>query len=438
MSSLLKVAFVIPGDKAFGQQQYPLGIGYLAAIALEKGHDAIIIDEIAGDDVKEELSKYAPDVTCFTGTTMYINKVYEHAVFAKENIGSKIIIGGPHASALPQEALAYADIVMRTESEGNFLDALEGVIPNGIVKGEYVSDLDSIPIPAYHLLKIEHYLAQKDRIVGYEKRVASIITSRGCPWKCSFCYNSFRETPVRFHSPKRVIKEIDYLIRNHSIDGLYFCDDEFLLKPKRLEEICDYLKRENLIWECQAQVRSLLKHPEIIPMIKESGCVLLAVGFESGSDKVLQSLKGGASTVAMNQTILELTAKENLAVHGTFIIGSPGETMDDIKLTEKFINENRKGGLQYASVFKTTPFPGTKIWKQCEELGLLKGSYDWRDFDCGPSTPKANEFLTNEEIIKEVKRINLEQTLKNYSFWQILKRAWRYRKFIRNYLPFSQ
>ena len=431
----MKIAFVIPGDPSFGQQQYPLGIAYLAALAEGIGHECKIFDEIAGDDIQEEFRSYRPDIACFTGTTMFISNVYEHTAFVRKELpGTKIILGGPHVSAMPDEAIKYADIVFRNESEGNFLQAIEGKLPNGVHEGEYVKDLDSLPFPAYRLLKLDHYLAQKDRIVGFDKKVASIITSRGCPWKCTFCYNSFRENPVRFHSADRVIKEIGLLQKEFSIEGLYFCDDEFMLKPKRLAEICDYLKKEKLVWECQAQVRSVLRHPEVIKIVKDAGCVLLAVGFESGSERVLNDLKQGASTVAMNQEVIDLCKSEGMPVHGTFMIGNPGETIDDIRMTEKFINKNR-GTLKYVSVLKTTPFPGTQIWHQCVENGVLKPPFNWREFDCGPDAPRANEFLSNEEIVREVKRINMVQTLKNYSLLQIIKRVWRYRRFLMNYLP---
>lgn len=434
MEKSLKTALVIPGEKDFGQQQYPIGIGYLAALLLERGHDCVILDEIAGDNIQRELMALKPDVVGLTGTTMYIPKVYAHAAFARKNLKSKIIIGGPHASALPEEAIQYADIVIQNEAEGNFIDAVEGRIPGGIQNGIYVKNLDSLPLPAYQLLKMSHYLAQKDRIVGFEKRVGSLITSRGCPWKCTFCYNSFRSTPVRFHSAKRVIEEIAYLQKHYSIEGIYFCDDEFVLKPKRLAEICDYLKKENLIWECQAQVRSIIKHPEIPDILKNGGCVLLGVGLESGSERILADLKQGASTLELNQKVIELCEKAKLPIHGTFMIGNPGETLEDIYETERFIKKNRSA-LHYVSVLKTTPFPGTKIWEQCQELGLLKPPYDWRSFDCGPKAPHANENLSPEEIMSQLNRIIFIQNIRNYTLWQIIKRTWKYRRFILSYLP---
>ncbi len=435
MNTELKIAFVIPGEKAFGQQQYPLGVGYLAALLVERGHNCTVFDEIAGDDISKELMAHRPDVVCFTGTTMYISRVYKHAEFVRENLKSKVLLGGVHASVMPEEAIQYADIVIKNEAEGNIVDAVEGRMPEGIHDGVYMKDLDDLPIPAYDLMKMEYYLAQKDRIVGYEKRAASIISSRGCPWKCTFCYNSFRSTPVRFHSSSRVIKEIEYLRKHNSIEGVYFCDDEFILKPKRLAEICDYLKKENIIFECQAQVRSVLKHPETIGLLKKAGCVMLAVGFESGSERILKDLKQGASTVESNQKVIDLCRSYKMPLHGTFMIGNPGETMDDIRATEKFIKKNRSS-LRYVSVLKTTPFPGTKMWDQCRELGLLKPPYDWRSFDCGPNAPSANEILPADVIASEVKRINTRHTIQNYSPLQIIKRAWKYRNSLRDYIPF--
>lgn len=430
----MKIDFVIPGDPAFGQKQYPLGVSYLAAIMMERGHDCRIWDEIAGDDVRAKLAERKPDAVCFTGTTMYISRVYAHAKFVRETLGAKILIGGPHASALPEEAIQHCNIVVRNEAEGNFADAVEGRLPDGIHDGVYVKDLDTLPIPAYRLLRMEHYLGMKDRIVGHDARAASLITSRGCPWHCTFCYNSFRSTPVRFHSAARVIAEMEFIRSEYRADAFYFCDDEFILKPKRLAEICEYLRREKLVWECQAQVRSLVKHPEVPELLKESGCAQLAIGFESGSERILADLKQGASTLDLNRRAIDLCTKAGLPTHGTFMIGNPGETREDIRMTELFIRENASN-LKYVSVLKTTPFPGTRIWEQCVENGILKPPYDWDQFDCGPNAPCANENMTQEEVNRHVKRINLRQTIRNYSLWQLAQRAWKFRKFWKNYLP---
>lgn len=163
----------------------------------------------------------------------------------REAVGAKILIGGPHASALPEEAIRHCNIVIRNEAEGNFADAVEGRMADGIYDGVYEKDLDALPLPAYRLLNMEYYLGLKDRIVGHDVRAASLITSRGCPWKCTFCYNSFRSTPVRFHSAQRVVEEMEMLRRDCGANGFYFCDDEFILKPKRLAEICEYLKKRS-------------------------------------------------------------------------------------------------------------------------------------------------------------------------------------------------
>lgn len=432
----MKIDFIIPGDPAFGAKSYPAGVAYLAALMEARGHDCGIWDEIAGDDVRARIAERRPDAVCFTGTTVFINRSYAHADWTRRQLpGTRIFIGGPHASALPEEALGHADIVIRHEAEGNFADAVEGRLSNGIHEGVYEKELDSLPLPAYHRLNMEYYLGFKDRLVGHTVRAASIITSRGCPWKCTFCYNSFRETPVRFHSSGRVMEEIGFLQKHYGVQGIFFADDEFILKPKRLAEICDYLKKEGLVWECQAQVRSLLKHPEVAGLLRESGCVQLGVGFESGSGPILEELKQGASTLEMNEEVVALCKKAGLPLHGTFIIGNPGETEKDIRLTEAFIKRHA-AGMRYVSVFKTTAFPGTRIFKQCVEKGILKPPFDWSRFDCGPEAPSTNEHMTNEEINRHVRRINLRQTIRNYSWWELLKRAWRYRKFLRNYLPF--
>ena len=292
----VKVALIAPGRNEEFAVQEPLNLGYIAAY-LEKHNIRVkIIDQLAGQNVYKELKEFSPQIAGITGTTPVIVEAYKIADFCRKN---KIltVMGGPHVSILSKEALQHADIIVKGEGEAAMLKIIREKIKSGIISVPYIKNLDEIPPPARHLMQMEFYLRVKNRIqesylyfVPLHSRTTSMIVSRGCPYRCTFCHNTWRGIPFRFHSPERVISEMKALKRDYNVSHLFFIDDNLFANKSWLREICRLMAENkiNIIWGCNTRVDNI--DLEILEMVKSVGCRQLTFGFESGSQRILDIL----------------------------------------------------------------------------------------------------------------------------------------------------
>lgn len=382
---MTKVALINPGLSRELAMQEPLNLGFLATYLKKNNIDVKIIDEPSQQNFYKEIEEFKPDFAGFTANTLVAKRAYELSSFCREK-GIITIIGGRHPSIYPNEAAKYADYVVVGEGEKALLDIVQGKEKKGsIITREPIKDLDEIPMVDRQLLNMEFYTKTKDRFqdsyltfVPLNTRTAGVITSRGCPYNCIFCFNSHKLYPFRFHSARRVVDEIKYLINNYKIHAIFFLDDNLFANRQRLREICDLIKKEKLdfIWGANARVDNITE--EIIIAAKEAGCKQITFGFESGSQRILDLLNKG-TTVEKAKEAIKIVKKHGLLATGTFMIGNPGETKEDIELTKKFIQENE---IDSYGVCITTPYPGSKLFDICREQGLLpsEDSIDWNKF----------------------------------------------------------
>lgn len=402
MSDLIKLALVAPGSNPEFAIQEPLNLGYLAAFLEKNNIQVKIIDQLAKQNVYRELRKFSPQVVGITGTTPVINEAYKIADFCQKN---KIltVMGGPHVSVLPNEALQHADIVVQGEGEMAMLEIIQKGIKSGIVSAPYIKNLDDIPPPARHLMQTDFYLKTKDRIqesylyfVPLHSRVAAMIVSRGCPYRCIFCHNTWRGTPFRLHSPERVILEMKILKRDYKIDYIFFIDDNLFVNKSWLREVCWLMIKNkiNIIWGCNARVDNI--DLETLQMVKSAGCCQLTFGFESGSQRILDILKKG-TTVEQNRRAIEFCKQVGLFSTGTFMIGNPTETLEDIRLTQRFIREN---DIDNYGVCLATPFPGTEFWYWCERKGFIPPHLKWSDFTFRDIPVRVCEAIQPKQLLE--------------------------------------
>ena len=397
---MTNVALVNPGKNQELAISEPLNLGYIASYLERYNIEVKIIDQLARQNVKRELEKNRPDVVGITGTTSVIPEAYEIADMCRE-MEILTVMGGVHVSSLPKEALPHCDIVVVGEGEKAMLDIVKNNIKSGIVSYPYTRNIDEIPPPAWHIMQMDFYLRTKDRIptthlyfVPPHTKTASILTSRGCPYACTFCHNSWRRAPLRLHSAERVTSEIKHLIENYAIEALFFFDDNLFASKSRLKKICELMKenRFDIIWGCQARVDNI--DLKTLKMIKEAGCLQVGFGFESGSQKILNVLNKG-TTVEQNKKAIELCKRVGIIPWGTVMIGNPTETIEDIRATQRFIEES---GIDSIGVHITTPYPGTKLWQWCEERGLIPRSIDWSKFTTGELSVPACDTIPPEKI----------------------------------------
>lgn len=373
----------------------PLHLLVLASYVHKKGHEVAIADQIAGEDIFKKIKKLNPDFVGITATTAVIDDAYKVAEWCKSE-GFKTILGGVHVSVLSREGLEYADYVVKGEGEEALVKILGGGVESGIVTGTPIQNLDELPKINRDLINVDFYQRGKDRNPGTHlhfvprgTKLNAILATRGCPYNCIFCHNSWRGLPVRINSAKRIIEEMKELEQMYGTEAVFFMDDDLLFSKSRMKEFCELYKKEGLkiIWGCQTRVTSVDR--DYLKMLKEANCKQITFGLESGNQRVLSMLKNCMTTLKQNREAVQMVKEAGILSCGSFMIGNPGETEEEIEETRKFIIDNKLDGF---GVSVTTPFPGTKLWEMCKEKGVIPDKIDWSNFNLNNLTFALNDI----------------------------------------------
>lgn len=378
---MAKIALVNPGRNPNFAVQEPLNLGFLASYLEKHNFEVVIIDELSGQNVNEEIDKFSPDILGITATTPLVHDAYRIAQMCRKK-GILTVMGGVHASILPQEALQFVDLVVIGEGEEAILDIAKQKVTSRIITRPYIKNIDDIPMPARHYMQMDFYMITKDRLpntylyfVPHGTKTAAILSSRGCPYNCIFCHNTWRNLPYRYNSPKRVVEEIEHLIRNYKTEAIFFIEDNFFANKKRVIEICTLLKENKIkiIWGANARVDNI--DIETLKIVKEAGCKQITFGFESGSQRILNILNK-KTTLEQNKKAIEICKSVGIIPQGTIMIGNPTETFEDLEATRTFLKES---DIESVGICITTPYPGTQLWKWCEEKTLIPKKMKWNN-----------------------------------------------------------
>lgn len=374
----MKLALINPGKRIEFAVTEPLNLEAIASYVSQYGVDVRIIDELAAQNVQREILRYKPDIVGVTGTTPLILDAYRIADMCRE-MGILTVLGGVHATVMSEEALRHADIVVKGEGEIAMLQIIQQGIKSGIVNGTPLNNLDDIPIFDKAGVEIDFYLRMPETYaicVSSGMLAGSILGSRGCNNKCIFCHNSWDGLPYRCNSVKRVMDEIQYLVKRYRIKAFSFIDDNLFMNRPRLHQICHELIDSDLhlVWGAQARVDNI--DIETLQLVKRAGCRAVGFGFESGSQRILDVLNK-KTTVEQNIDAIKMCREVGIMVSSAFMIGSPTETIEDIRMTQEFI---KNYPIDSASVWITTPFPGTQLWDWGREKGLIPEHPDWSKF----------------------------------------------------------
>ena len=212
---------------------------------------------------------------------------------------------------------------------------------------------------------MEWYLTPPGLIRGaFLRRTVGLMAGRGCPYRCIFCgSNAMFGRSVRLRSVENVMGEIHEMVQRHAIDGFYFYDDTFTIRPDYVLEFCQALRRDGLRlkWGCQAAVNTVRR--DVLEQMKASGCVQVDLGVESGSPSVLKTLKKGTTPERVRRAFT-LIREVGIRAMATFVVGSPGESLDDIEQTRQLARAIRP---DYVRFFYLTPFPGSELYQQAVE-----------------------------------------------------------------------
>ena len=394
---LMKVLLVNPPTKIFTTRYtMPLGLGYLAAVLEKKGHKVRILDLAVERKSESEIRKEIGDkgMVGITSSTPTIHNAYGIGRIAREE-GVPTVMGGPHPSALPHESINECDVVVRGEGEETIVDLCEAleagkgltkvrgilykdgsrVVDNG--PREFIKNLDSIPFPALHLFPdISNYTVQHPLL---DSKVVSgiILTSRGCPHNCVFCYKSIFGSIYRYRSPENVVAEWRMEVEEYKVKEMGVIDDSFTSNPKRAMEICRLIVKENLEvpWIMPTGTRVKPISRELLESMKKSGLARIAFGIESGSQEVLDKI-GKNITLKEVEAAVDLSKSVGLETIGLFMIGNHCENESSIKQTIKF---SKQLNLDYAIFYIATPFPGTRLFEIVRDHGRFLIE-DWDDY----------------------------------------------------------
>jgi anaerobic magnesium-protoporphyrin IX monomethyl ester cyclase len=396
----LKIALINLRD-GISKNEYPqLGLLYLASIARQKGHIVDFLDCSAKHQSIEgtlrELKKFKPDICGFSLYTQGLRLQYKFIKDVKKHFpGSIIFVGGPHASALPERTMEECkeiNYLIFGEGEVTFAELTEAIQENEktehidgvcyrlgkkVIKNKHrklIADLDSIPFPAYDLIyrKGYQYHNRKMEVGG---KPAAIISSRGCPWNCVFCYKGTFGRTYRRRSPENVVEEMIVLIERYGVNDITFVDDLFAVNKRWLREFCARLKEKKVCipWKCLGRVDTL--SIEDMKMMRGHGCYGIEFGVESGNQEVLKDINKKI-TIPQVKRAFKAAKDTGLMTSAFFIFGNRLDTRKSIIQTMELAREIKP---DFAGFAVLLPFPGTRIYQMLDE-GIkykweLYGSY---------------------------------------------------------------
>ena len=450
MILLMTTAPPIKGPWIHARPLPPIGLAYVAAALEKNGFQVEIIDnyllEKTAEELKLEIKKKAPELVGITCSSVTHKQCLETAKTVKEVLPScKVVVGGWHPSYMPDTMLQHEEIdyvvvgegeraIVElinhiTESRANQANiAISGIAykhEGKIIKTapKFISDLDEVPFPARHLLPMDLY----DRSIEYLSVKPADIMSviRGCPFNCAFCESKkLWGQSCRSFSPRRVVAEIDHLVTKFGSKGIYFINDNFTIRKKETSEICRLI-RENKIdieWVCDTRVDLISR--ELLREMKGAGCKTIWFGVESGSLPILKKLNIGV-TLEQIARAFKLCKEEGLQTASSFLMGIPGETVNDLKATFKLARKLDPDWCRF-NIFVAVP--GSSLYDEV----MQKGLYDrLEDFSAYVKTEEFNyesllkiqkQFLTTfnkspKRIFGKIKRGGLWATLKKASLY---------------------
>jgi len=410
----------------------PLGIALLASIIERDGHDVKIIDCSAENIQAHDISKHITEKYDFVGIsalTQSAPSAYALAREIKTKIGDMpVIMGGIHATALPEEVASnpYVDICVRGEGEetireiisGKGLNEIKGISykKNGSIahneKRPTIPDLDPYPLPAYHLLPMKKYRSMLG--VAIKEPSIGLVVSRGCPGRCEYCFSSSLGSKVRIKGPSKVMEELLLLKNEYGIREVDFYDDTFTFYRDKIVEMCDLLisNKMRITWSCLTRPdfidEKLLKH------MKRAGCHQVMYGVESGSSNVLKALNRKMNVDF--KSLFDLTRSNGVQIRATYMIGNYTETYKDVLSTIKYAKHLNS---DYAVFNVCTPYPGTRLYKKLDTEGRIT-TKDWGKYDFF-NVVFSHPSMSTEQITDLYKRANKEFYLRPIMFVRQLR-----------------
>lgn len=420
----------------------PLALAYLASSLKGLEVEVRILDcllrKYSYSEFRRYIESYNPDVVGFTSFTLEFSSALKMAKITKSfNKNIKTIFGGPHVSNVPEESLQHSqiDFIFRGEAEEGFpmlikelksskprfnkVPCLGWKIKSEIILNpiKFIENLDNLNFPDFELLEFREY---PKLYLAKKHPSAPIITSRGCPFSCTFCTASkLSGKKFRFRSPENILEEIKILKKKYNIKEFQIWDDNFTLNQARAKEFCDLLIKENLglVWWCPNGVRLETLDKELLLKMKKSGCYAIAFGIESGSERVQRDMKKNLNFSHLKE-IVDFSYKIGMRTQGFFIIGYPTETREDILKTIKLAKELP---LMRASISLFQPLFGSEIYDNLKKSGRVPLNYSIAKCDYSQASILPSGFSSLEEVKKMQQKALIEFYLRPRIFLSFIK-----------------
>jgi anaerobic magnesium-protoporphyrin IX monomethyl ester cyclase len=475
---LINPLFRLPIDTRTSPQ---LGLAYLGAVSEQRGDEVRVYDaDVEDQPLTDFLGEFRPHIVGITANTPQVKQAWRTAAAVKKILDVPVVLGGPHVSVVTEdldfESLRQppVDMVVRGEGEGTWIEIcsrLDSFLRDQPVfstaalmdpaaglfssilglsyktndgelhrneDGPVIADLDSLPWPAYHLFKMDRYTNLQpatDAVDG--SRSFSILTSRGCPYRCSFCSQSIMPIKWRARSPENVLAEWKHLVEQRGALEIGVLDDSANIRKPRLHQIADLLidnKLNHVPWIFVNGIRANLADYDLLLRLKEAGLRRTAFGVETGDPDMIVRIDKHTDHNTIRQAFKNAKAV-GIETIGFFIIGLPGDSRESMQRTIDFAIEVDP---MIANFSMMTPYPGTRVYEEVKQSGrfLMK---DWEDYVFFDQKARYELGDLTAELVEEMYRRAYRQfywrpryvlrTVRRKDFWLNFGRnarlAWR-------------
>ncbi len=405
----------------------PLGLAMIASYVRERGYSVAIIDAEAefwtSERAIKEIEKYNPTLIGLSAFTTKMTSAGKILKLIKERMPNvKTVIGGHHASAIPERTLREesVDFVIKGEGFKPIVRLLEAIKNNGKLdidgvwylkndfvirtdngQADVVNDLDKLPFAAWDLLPMNKYRAHHWQTWGDNfdtSGFAIIHSSLGCPYSCDYCSVNvvYGRHFTRYRSADKVVTEMKLLVENYGVRYIEIIDDTFTLNSHRTEELCKKIIAQNLKLSMWCFARTDRVNPHLMELMKRAGIEWVFMGFEAGSDQVLKGVHKG-QTIEQIRNAVDVVHEAGINIGGNFIFGLPHDTQDTMKQTFDLAKELNT---EYVNLFCCMAYPGTKLFDVAQRKGYpIPERWGQYGFFAPDAVPMRNDNLTCEQIL---------------------------------------
>jgi radical SAM superfamily enzyme YgiQ (UPF0313 family) len=392
---------LIAYDNGSYVSEFPLGLGYLAAVLRKEGHQVCIYSQdiyhLPPEHLTKHLDEHHYDFVGLGITAGYwqYKKLIEISKAVNASVNRKqftYMLGGHGPSPEPEYFLRTfcADVIVVGEGERtivelcdeqkyrpwNEIDGIAFIRDGKLVQTKpraLINDLDTIPFPAWYLFEINHYCLSPFPNMKHTDRTFPVLASRGCIFKCSFCYRM--NEGIRFRSPQNIVQEIEQLKQRYHITYIAFYDELLMASPKRTKEVCDAIIDANLDirWCCDGRLN--FAKPDTLKLMKKAGCTFINYGIEAYDDKVLNNMHKQLSTDLIDKG-LDATRQSGISPGLNIIFGNKGDSVQSLQQGVALIRKYNDYS-QMRTIRPVSPYPGSELYYDALKEGKLK---DIKDF----------------------------------------------------------